>query len=232
MTRRFDANMEMLCHVAERLATLRKEVVFLGGCTTGLLLTDNAIPDVRPTTDVDLIVEASITHDYHDIEARMRDLGFQPDVESGIRCRWIIDGITVDLMPTNESILGFSNRWYPEAISHAVSEILPNGIEIRRVTAPYFIATKIEAFNGRGNHDFIISHDFEDIITVIDGRSKLLDEIALSNVNLQHFIATMFKQWLDDQDFIAALPGHLPHDTIQRERLSILTKRIQKLAES
>ena len=142
MTRRLDANMEMLCFVAEKLGPLRKEVVFLGGCTTGLLLTDSTIPDVRPTTDVDVIVEASITHDYHDIEARMRELGFQPDVESGIRCRWNIEGFIVDLMPTNESILGFSNQWYPEAMAYAVSETLPNGVEIRRVTAPYFVAQK------------------------------------------------------------------------------------------
>ena len=105
-----DINLEMLNIVALRLDTLRNDVVFLGGCTTGLLISDLASPDVRPTTDVDLIVEAAVSHDYHAIESQMRKLGFKPDLESGIRCRWKVENIIVDLMPTNKSILGFSNR--------------------------------------------------------------------------------------------------------------------------
>ena len=228
--RRADTNLEMLNLVAERLGSLREEVVFLGGCTTGFLLTDSAAPDVRPTTDVDLIVEVSLTHDYHDVEARMRTLGFQPDVESGIRCRWVVDGLLVDLMPTDEAILGFSNRWYPDAIEHAVSETLPNGLEIRRVTAPYFTATKIVAFFGRGKNDFVASHDFEDIVTVIDGRFELLEEIAQESEELRHFINITFQQWLEDGDFRAALPGHLPPDAVLQDRLPILMERIRKLA--
>lgn len=230
MLKRADVNLEMLRLVAERLGALREKVVFLGGCTTGLLLTDNAAPDVRPTKDVDLIVEVSLTHDYHSIEASMRDLGFRPDVESGIRCRWAIDGLLVDLMPTDEAILGFSNRWYPDAIKHAVSETLSSSLEIRRVTAPYFIATKIEAFFGRGENDFVASHDFEDIVTVIDGRSELLEEIAHESEELQHFIHTTFQQWLKDRDFQSALPGHLPPDTVLQDRLPILLARIRNLA--
>ena len=228
--RRADTNLEMLARVAERLGPLREEVVFLGGCTTGLLLTDSAAPDVRPTTDVDLIVEAGLTHDYHDVEASMRALGFQPDVESGIRCRWLVDGLLVDLMPTDETILGFSNRWYPDAIEHAVTETLSNSLEIRRVTAPYFIATKIEAFVGRGENDFVASHDFEDIVTVIDGRLELLEEVGRESEELRHFISFIFRQWLEDRDFQAAIPGHLPPDTVLQDRLPILMNRIRQLA--
>lgn len=228
---RNNVNIEMLSLVAQHLGSLREDVVFLGGCTTGLLLTDNAAPDVRPTTDVDLIVEVSLKHDYHHIEARMRDLGFQPDVGSGIPCRWVIDGLIVDLMPTNEAILGFSNRWYSSAIKHVVSETLPNRLEIRRVAAPYFIATKISAFFGRGNGDFVASHDFEDIITVIDGRLELYEEVAKETNELKSFIGNTFTTWLDNKSFLEAIPGHLPPDSIQQKRLPILIQRIRNLAQ-
>jgi hypothetical protein len=80
--------------------------------------------------------------------------------------------LTIDVMPTDERILGFSNRWYAPAIASAQS-IEIAGARIRLVTPPYFIATKFEAFNGRGNNDYSGSHDLEDVIAVIDGRLVL-----------------------------------------------------------
>lgn len=227
---RGDANLAMLALVADRLGPLRDEVVFLGGCTTGLLISDMAAHDVRATRDVDLIVEVVSIHAYHELEGRMRALGFQPDVESGIRCRWRIDGMIVDLMPTDEAILGFSNAWYGDAIRHAVTDRLPNGQQIRRVTAPYFLATKIEAFLGRGEGDFMASHDLEDIVAVIDGRPELVDEVARADAALRRYLARQFRQWLHDRDFIDALSGHLPPDAVSQERLPLLMERIRTLA--
>jgi len=51
------------------------------------------------------------------------------------------------------------------------------GIEIRIASAPHFLATKVEAFLGRGNNDFMGSADMEDIITIIDGRTEIIQEI-------------------------------------------------------
>ena len=42
--------------IAKKLGPLRERVVFLGGATTGLLITDPAAPPIRPTEDVDVIV--------------------------------------------------------------------------------------------------------------------------------------------------------------------------------
>src|SRR6266404_4514567 len=51
------ANLELLKQVAKRLGSLLPEVVFVGGCTTELFITDEAAPEVRPTFDVDVIAE-------------------------------------------------------------------------------------------------------------------------------------------------------------------------------
>jgi len=229
MRHRQAQNLAMLMLVASHLGSLKERVVFLGGATVGLLITDSGAPDIRATTDVDLIVEVGAQHDYHDIEAEMRQLGFKPDLLGGIRCRWMIDHTLVDLMPTDEKILGFSNRWYSAAIKHAVDDLLPDGQRISRANAPYFIATKIEAFLGRGNHDFIMSHDFEDLMAVVDGRVELMDECTKSDVSLRSFIAHTFSSWLNDREFIQALPCHLPPDDTSIHRYTILEERIKRL---
>jgi hypothetical protein len=56
----------------------------------------------------------------------------------------------LDVMPLNERILGFSNRWYKPAMDAAVERELETNLQIRMVTSVYFCASKLEAFAGRG----------------------------------------------------------------------------------
>jgi len=48
---------------AARLGDLRDELVFLGSCATGLLITDRGAPPIRMTRDVDVIAEVSSLSD-------------------------------------------------------------------------------------------------------------------------------------------------------------------------
>ena len=59
MNRQLDPNLAIVEMAAERLGELREETVFVGGCATGLLLTDPASPPVRATRDVDEIASAN-----------------------------------------------------------------------------------------------------------------------------------------------------------------------------
>ena len=74
-------------------------------------------------------------------------------------------------MPTVKEILGFANRWYPLALETAQPVVLPSGVVIQWIAAPVFIGTKFEAFKDRGQDDAYLSHDLEDIMTVIEGRA-------------------------------------------------------------
>ncbi len=106
--------------VARRLEPLPSRVVFLGGAIAGLLVTDSAGSAVRPTKDVDVVVEVATYPEYTRIEERLHDLGFIHDQAEGAPiCRWLVEGIKVDVMPPDPSVIGFSNRWYPEAIRAA-----------------------------------------------------------------------------------------------------------------
>ena len=65
-------NRAILVSVARPIQPLLGEVVFVGGQVAELLVTDPAATRVRPTTDVDIVVEASSRLRYHDIEERLR----------------------------------------------------------------------------------------------------------------------------------------------------------------
>lgn len=232
MRRTHRTNIELIKTVANRLGPLIDKVVFLGGAATGLLITDTAAPDVRPTLDVDVIVEISTRLDYYKLEESLRALGFKPDQDEGAPiCRWIIDRIKVDVMPTDEKILGFSNRWYRPAIKDATEMELPGGIKIHMVTSPYFLATKIEAFYGRGKEDYMASHDMEDIIALIDGRPEVIDEIRSSTPELRTYLAETFQSFLKDERFLESLPGHLPPDQASQGRVAVVKGRIEMICE-
>lgn len=175
--------------VAQRLGDLREDVVFLGGAIVGLLITDRAAPTIRPTEDVDVIVEAASWGEYATWQEALRGRGFDVCTDEGAPiCRWVVDGIRVDVMPTAKDILGFSNRWYGPAMDAARKVTLDAGTSIHLITAPYFLATKIEAFHGRGDNDYQISEDIEDLIAVVDGRPELIGEIDQAEEDLRDYL--------------------------------------------
>lgn len=227
-----DINMLMLESVAERLGDdLLAEFVFIGGAVAGLLITDPAMPSIRPTEDVDLLVQALTLADYHRVGETLAARGFRHDMspEAPI-CRWRAGAVAVDVMPPAESILGFSNRWYPLALETAIPQALPSGRVIRLVAAPVFLATKLEAFSGRGNNDHLFSHDLGDFLAVIDGREGLIAECRASSEELKIYLGARVAGLLATPAFIEALPGHLPGDSASQQRLPDLADKLRAIA--
>ncbi|HEY6372999.1 MAG TPA: hypothetical protein VIX37_20645 [Candidatus Sulfotelmatobacter sp.] len=152
----------------------------------------------------------------------MRRLGFQESLVEGLpRCRWVNGDLILDLMRTHPSIFGFSNGWYRPALENAQRTRIGE-YEIRLIPAPHFLATKLEAFHGRGKDDFRSSHDLQDIVTVIDGRSDLTDEVRLASADLQEYWSTEFRALLSNRDFLDALPGHQLPDAASQQRLGLV----------
>jgi predicted nucleotidyltransferase len=228
-----DLNVAMLEHVARSLGPeLCSQLVFVGGAAAGLLITDLAMPPIRRTDDVDIVTNVEALADYYRFEDQFRGLGFVQDQSPDApMCRWRVDGVSVDLMPTKEEILGFANRWYRQGMATAQTLTLPSGLPIRVLRAPEFIATKLEAFYGRGGGDYLFSHDMGDIISVIDGRASLLNECQESLAPLRAYLAAQFQHLLTDRHFVGALPGHLPPDGASQARLPNLLIKIQHISE-
>src|SRR6266702_1441697 len=157
-------NIAALVRVVARLGALNDDVVFLGGAVVELLVTEPGAPEPRVTADVDAVVEVTSRLGYYEFADALRRAGFTEDrTPDAPLCRWLVEGIRVDLMPPDEKILGFVNRWYPETLRTAETRTLPGGAVIKVASAPCFLATKLEAFDGRGGGDYRASHDIEDI---------------------------------------------------------------------
>ncbi len=209
-----DPNLERIEIVAAALGPLREQLVFVGGCAAGLLISSPAAPPIRATLDVDLIAQVAVLSDYHRVETELEARGFKRDVaDDAPICRWVYRNIQVDLMPTAENILGFANRWYPLAMETASDFTLPNGVSIRLIGAPEFLGTKFEAFAGRGQGNLLASHDLEDILSVIAGRDELQDEIEHSSLELRIYLAQGCGKLLAMPDFENYLPGMILDDS-------------------
>jgi len=224
-------NLELLRVAAKLLRPLLNELVFVGGCTIGLLITEEAASDVRPTFDVDAIAEITSYADYTSFSERLRALGFSEDSskDSPI-CRWRHGQTKLDVMPLDERILGFSNRWYRPAMDTAEEREIEDGLRIRLITAPYFCATKIEAFKGRGEGDYVSSHDLEDLIAVIDGRPQLVDELRATSEDARSYISRAIAELLSVDRFVDALPGFLLPDAASQNRIGSLLESLEQIS--
>ncbi len=225
-------NLEMLRIAIENLGELADEMVFVGGCTTGLLITDDGAAEVRATDDVDSIIEVTSYGQYNAFSEKLKKIDFREDTREGSpTCRWVKGETVLDVMPLDEKVLGFTNIWYQPAIETAEEqEILP-GMTIKVISAPYFCATKLQAFDGRGTGDYLASHDLEDIITVIDGRVEIIDEISQAREDVREYIAGKIVGLLENKQFLDALPGYLLPDAASQGRMKILMDRLTRIAE-
>ena len=169
--------------------------------------------------------------DYYALSEQLRDRGFSEDIsEDAPLCRWRHDQIILDVMPTDESILGFGNRWYEPAMEHANSVLLPTGQSIRLISSPYFLMTKLEAVKGRGAGDYQQSHDMEDIVAVLDGRPEILEEIKLAEPGLLRELSHQFTELLKQQRFVDAVSGHMPPDEASQARVSSVLDKIKTIS--
>lgn len=223
-----DPNLPYLILIADALGeSLRNEMVFVGGSAAGLLLTDPAAEDIRATKDVDAVVEATTLSHFYRVEQKLPARGFVRDEDSGVICRWKHrdSGVQFDLMPVDPAVLGFANRWYPEAVRTADRVRLREGLEIRLISAPAFIATKLEAFADRGRGDYLSSHDLEDVLIVLDGRPELGVELSSASQPLREAVREAFTKLLEDPGFTACLPGLLDDSA----RSEVVTMRMRAI---
>jgi predicted nucleotidyltransferase len=225
------SNLPLLEEAAAKLKHLLPEVVFVGGSTLDLMVTDHGSAPIRSTYDVDVIVAA----DYADYSAfcdRLRDVGFDNDRRPDAPlCRFLHGGLMLDVMSTQKGALGFSNRWYEGAIRTAKPASLPSGKVIRLITAPFFLGTKMEAFYDRGENDYYMSHDLEDFVAVVEGREQLLEELAEAPADIRKYLGEATGKLLGNERFLDALPGYVPGDAISQLRVSIIIERLKNMAK-
>lgn len=211
---------EMLVKVATALGDdLVRTMVFVGGCTTGILVTDEFTKEqIRYTDDVDLIVDIIGYAAWTDLQEQLKVKGFSIDMGEEVMCRMILDNLKVDFMPVDDKALGFTNIWYKDAVATAQDYVLNDALTIKLITPEYFVATKLEAYLGRGNGDALSSHDIEDLLNIFDGRASIVDDVLSASEDLQNYVSEQLSSLMEDGNFEYAVQGTARNDP-DREQL-------------
>ena len=167
---------------------------------------------------------------YSALQEKLIHAGFNPDSTSRVICRHKYKGITVDIMPDDPGILGFTNHWYTDGIKNSFSYRLDETLAIKIFSAPYYVASKIEAYRDRGIKDKRLSTDFEDIVYVIENRQELLEEVTNGSASVKDYIAAFSRDMLSEKDTreaIGAVMGFIPLP----QRIDHVKRVLEKLAQ-
>ena len=226
-------SIDQLEGAAKALGELTEDVVFLGAATLPLWISDPAAPPLRATADVDVVVEATTLIAYNRFEQQLRDAGFRD--EGTVLGRFLFgpNDSQLDVIPADASLLGFQNRWQQASLPAALSTRLPSGARISVLPPAQLLATKLEAFAGRGEDDFLGSPDFEDIVALVDGREELVAEVACAPAELRHYVATELSTYIADPRARDAIVAHLEFGREARRRAEVVViPRMRALANA
>jgi predicted nucleotidyltransferase len=204
---------------------------FLGASVLPLLVDNPAVQEIRPTIDIDLSVQVVTLSALYELEERLRALGFRHDTREGAPiCRWLVDGITVDVMPTEAAVLGMASEWFHEAVKTATKMDLGEVVHAPVITRPCFLATKLTAYRDRGAKDPYMSKDLEDIVTLFDGCRERDFLFGNGSSSLRNFIVSGMQAHLEDPEFVEAVEGCFRGDPVSRERSQIVLARMRSIA--
>ena len=227
-------NIEKLQIIAKALEELKEQVVFIGGSVAELYADNPELSDIRPTIDVDCVVDLKISTylEYCKLENNLRKLGFQNDTSENVSiCRKLYNDIKVDFIPVNSDILGFSNIWYEEGIINKESVVLPDKTSIFILPVEYYLATKLEAMHSRGGTDIRGSHDWEDIVYILDNCGNFLQNFSQCNdIKLTNYLKKIFSNLLNNSNIKEIIYSALPYDSVEEnvdEILDIMNNIIQ-----
>ncbi|NVO08961.1 MAG: nucleotidyl transferase AbiEii/AbiGii toxin family protein [Bacteroidales bacterium] len=224
-------NIMMLQTVANGLGELKENIVFVGGAVAELYASDPAASDIRPTLDVDCVIELNSRIEHSRLEEKLRAKGFAHDTSIGAPiCRKIYKGIKVDVMPADSAVLGFSNQWYHDGIENRMAKVLPSGIEIFVFTPEYYLASKFAAHRSRGGNDLRQSHDFEDIIYILDNCLEILTSIRNANLIVKAYLKKECQNLLKNEGLTEGVESALPFDS-DSDRTGFIEDLIQNIAE-
>ena len=224
MDRKID--IESIIEVATALGELNQKTVFVGGAVVGLYADDPAADELRPTKDIDIAFEIVTLGQLENIRQVLSGKGFHPDPEENVICRFLYNGILVDVMSTKEIGWAPANSWFKEGFEHLEIVTLKKTTAIRILPIAYFLATKFEAFHSRGK-DPRTSHDLEDIIFVMDNRLNMVEEILTSPQHVLHHLQFEFTNLLSPT-MEEAVYGHM-NPLSRKDRFPLLMNKLHEV---
>jgi len=220
-------NIASVAEVAKALKDLKDQMVFIGGSVVSLYTDDPAADEIRPTADIDMTLNVANLSNWSDLQEKLSSLGFHPDPFGHAICSYKYKDIPIDIMPAEDGPLGPTNKWYKFGFDNLwTARAQDEAIKI--LPAPCYLATKFEAFNDRGR-DYRTSHDFEDIIYILDNRTTIVEEVKSTNPEIKNFLQTQLSKLEKDISYDEILSAHI-HPLIIEDRAPIVKEKISQIS--
>lgn len=213
--------------IALALGELNSKVVYVGGAVVSLYIDDSSADDVRPTKDIDISMEIVSLSELEKIRAELTQKGFYQSSEDDVICRFRYQDIKVDVMATKAIGWAPANPWFAPGYSQLLEFDL-DGIKIKCLSLPYYLATKFTAFYNRGSKDPRTSHDFEDIVYILNYTSNIAELILAADEDVKKYLLNCFEDILNDSVMQEAILGNLFHEN-QELRYHKIIANLNKL---
>lgn len=220
-------NRGIIKKIALALGELNEQVIYVGGATVGLYINDPAADDVRPTKDVDISLSIATIDELEQVRESLNKKGFIQTAEDDVICRFRYEDVKVDVMNTKAIGWAPANPWFALGFDNRL-HLEIEGQPIFIIPLPYFLATKFAAYNSRGKNEPRTSHDFEDIIYVIDNRTDLVEQILSANNTIKPFLKSEFKNILIDKVKQEAVAGNLFYES-RDERYAMIIEKLNQI---
>lgn len=182
-------NLKVVEKVALSLEEINDQVIYVGGAVVTLYFTDEGAEQPRPTKDIDISVQISSYSQMDELRERLAKKKIYPAPSEKVMYRYYYEDILIAFIPFEETPLGPTNRWLKPGFKKAYPVQIGN-TEIKILPVSLFLATKWEAFKSKGN-DPRTSHDFEDIICVIDNNLEVVQDIKNAENDVKLFLKEM-----------------------------------------
>jgi len=183
--------------IALALGDINPRVVFVGGAAVSLYINDPSADDVRPTKDIDISMEIASLSELESIRQTLVQKGFYQSHEDSVVCRFRYEDIKVDVMATQEVGWAPANPWFGPGFKHLITFGI-EGVTVYCLSLPYYLATKFTAFYDRGGKDPRTSHDFEDIVYLLNYTSNISMQILQAPHDVKTYLKTCFVDILSD----------------------------------
>ncbi len=214
--------------IAHALGDLNDHVVYVGGAVAGIYVDDPGAPEVRPTKDIDIVLEIASAYHLEELRQKLAERGIHFAADEKVICRFRYQNLLLDVMATKEIGWAPANPWFQPGIKHAEVRLF-GSVEIKIMPLAYYLASKFTAFKNRGG-DPRFSHDFEDVVYIMDNRTTLCTDIMEADDEVKSFLASEFNTILSDTTMQEAVLAHL-EPVAQTERYKMLIQKLQQIID-
>jgi hypothetical protein len=212
-------------NTAKRMQPMLEELVFAGGCSTSLLFSEADF--IRPTPPQWLDVIASTQGDlgHMALTIKLKEMGMREDTIFG-RGRWKMGALTVCFWNVDPVFSPFASRFLPEAFSMPRKYPVAPDMKVKLVNPAFFLALKIEAFQGRGQGNYQTSDDLNDLVALLSARAELAFDLKLTAPHVRTFVQKQLAELKPKSDFLEAIKRILNND---EPRIALALARLNEL---